>query len=466
MGPLVRLALRFRRGFGRVTPDPFVLAVVLTVLVLLAALAFGTWPGTPAHETLGARVGLALDQWAGKGLWKLLGFAMQMTIMLVLGTALAEAPPVQRGIAGLVRLASGPRTLVGLTAAGSIGLALLNWSLGLIGGALLAREAGRVSEREGWRLHYPILCAAGYAGMMAWHGGLSGTAPLKATSEKDLVEVLGPELSAQVGTMPLDTTLFSPLNLVVTLGLFLIGPLLFAFMTPKRGRDGEAQPPPPERESATPMHEPAPTSALERIERSPIITWLLAFPLLAALVLLGSRRSFAQLDIDTVNLALWLLALLLHGRPDRFLAACDRGVRGCAGIVVQFPLYAGIMALMASSGLSAMLSTAIASTGPELLGLVTFLSAGLLNLLVPSGGGQWAVQGPIAMQAALDTGVAPSTLLMAIAYGDQWTNMIQPFWALPLLAVTGVRARDIVGYACLWMIFGGVWIGAAMLVLG
>lgn len=464
MGPLVRLALRFRRGFGRVTPDPFVLAVVLTALVLLAALAFGSWPGTPAHEPLGARVGLALDHWAGKGLWKLLGFAMQMTIMLVLGTALAEAPPVQRGIAGLVRLASGPRTLVGLTAAGSIGLALLNWSLGLIGGALLAREAGRISEREGWRLHYPILCAAGYAGMMVWHGGLSGTAPLKATSEKDLVEVLGPELAAAVGTMPLDTTLFSPLNLVVTIGLFLIGPLLFAFMTPKRGRDGEAQPPPPERDAATPSHDAEPATALERIERSPLVTWLLAFPLLAALVLLGSRRSFAQLDIDTVNLALWLLALLLHGRPDRFLAACDRGVRGCAGIVVQFPLYAGIMALMASSGLSAMLSTAIAGSGPDLLGLVTFLSAGLLNLLVPSGGGQWAVQGPIAMQAALDTGVAPSTLLMAIAYGDQWTNMIQPFWALPLLAVTGVRARDIVGYACLWMIFGGIWIAAAMLV--
>lgn len=466
MGPLVRLALRFRRGFGRVTPDPFVLAVVLTALVLLAALAFGTWPGTPAHETLGARVGLALDHWAGKGLWKLLAFAMQMTIMLVLGTALAEAPPVQRGIAGLVRLASGPRTLVGLTAAGSIGLALLNWSLGLIGGALLAREAGRVSEREGWRLHYPILCAAGYAGMMVWHGGLSGTAPLKATSEKDLVEVLGPELTAKLGTLPLDTTLFSPLNLVVSLGLFLLGPLLFAFMTPKRGRDAEAQPPPPEREGTTPVRESAPETTLERIERSPFVTWLLAFPLLAALVLLGGRRSFAQLDIDTVNLALWLLALLLHGRPDRFLAACDRGVRGCAGIVVQFPLYAGIMALMASSGLSAMLSTAIASTGPELLGLVTFLSAGLLNLLVPSGGGQWAVQGPIAMQAALDTGASPSTLLMAIAYGDQWTNMIQPFWALPLLAVTGVRARDIVGYACLWMIFGGVWIGAVVLVLG
>ncbi len=471
MGPLVWLGLRFRRGFGRVTPDPFVLAVALTVLVLLAALAFGDWPGAPAGLGLPDRIGVALETWVGSGLWKLLAFGMQATLMLVVGTALAEAPLVQRGITGLVRLASGPRTLVGLTAAVSIGLALLSWSLGLIGGALMAREAGRVSEREGWRLHYPLLCAAAYTGMMVWHGGLSGTAPLKATSEKDLIEVLGPELAANVGTMPLDQTLFSPLNLFVTTGLFLIGPLLFAFMTPKRGRDPDPQPPPAglDLELANPNRatpEPAPADRLEALERSAWIVWLLGVPMFAGLVLIATRRGLGQLDIDTVNLALWIAAMLLHGRPDRFLAACERGIRGCTGIVLQFPLYAGIMAIMAASGLSALLSRAIASTGPELLGMVTFLSAGLVNLFVPSGGGQWAVQGPIAMQAALDAGVDPATLLMAIAYGDQWTNMIQPFWALPLLAVTGVRARDIVGYTCLWMLVGGVWIGLGMLLFG
>lgn len=465
MGLLVRLGLRFRRGFGRVTPEPFVLAVALTVLVLLAALAFGDWPGAPTSLGLPQRIGVALEAWAGGGLWKLLAFGMQATLMLVVGTALAEAPIIQRGIAGLVRLASGPRTLVGLTAAVSIGLALLSWSLSLIGGALLAREAGRVSEREGWRLHYPLLCAAAYSGMMVWHGGLSGTAPLKATTEKDLIEVLGPELAASIGTLPLDQTLFSPLNLFITGGLFLIGPLAFGLMTPKRGRDPEPQPPPSLRALVTEVETPA-RDRLEAIERSPWILWLLAVPMLAGLVLLALRRGVGQLDLDTVNLALWVAAMLLHGRPDRFLAACERGIRGCTGIVLQFPLYAGIMALMAASGLSTSLSTWIASAGPELLGLVTFLSAGLVNLFVPSGGGQWAVQGPIAMQAALDTGVDPGTLLMAVAYGDQWTNMIQPFWALPLLAVTGVRARDIVGYTCLWMLMGGVWIVLGLLVLG
>jgi short-chain fatty acids transporter len=209
-----------------------------------------------------------------------------------------------------------------------------------------------------------------------------------------------------------------------------------------------------------------PADRIEAIERSPILSWVLGLPLLVGFVLVIAERGLGQLDLDALNLGLWALALLLHGRPDRFLAACDKGIRGCTGIVLQFPLYAGIMALMAASGLSAMLTEVVAAAGTELLGLVTFLSAGLVNLFVPSGGGQWAVQGPIIMQAALDTGAEPATILMAMAYGDQWTNMLQPFWALPLLALTGVRARDIVGYTCLWMLLGGLWIGAGLVLLG
>ena len=407
--------------------------------------------------------------WAGTGLWKLLSFAMQMVIMLVLGTALAEAPPVRRGITAAATLARGPRSLVAITAFFSIALGLLSWSLSLIGGALLAREAGRLSRDRGWRLHYPILCAAAYTGLMCWHGGLSGTAPLKATNAKDMGEVLGAELAAAVGTISLDDSLFSPLNLVVSGGLLLLGPLLFAAMTPAEGEDpAPAEPPASVLVAAAEVgdeHEQAGEDLLGRIERSPAVVWALALPLLAALILQLSRKGVANLDIDTVNLALWVLALLLHGRPDRFLAACGRGMQSCTGIVLQFPLYAGIMAVMAASGLSATLTTMVSAAGPDLLAPVTFLSAGLLNLLVPSGGGQWAVQGPIIMQAALDTGVAPGKVLMAMAYGDQWTNMLQPFWALPLLAVTGVRARDIVGYAVLWMIAGGLWILLALVLV-
>lgn len=466
MGPLARLGVAFRRGFGRVTPDPFVLAVGLSLVVLLAAIVAGDWPA--AEDTgLLARMTTALDAWAGNGLWKLLAFAMQMVVMLVLGTALAEAPVVRRGIARLARLATGPRSLVAITAAVSIGLSLLSWSLSLIGGAILAREGGRQAKLRGWKLHYPIACAAAYSGLMTWHGGLSGTAPLKATTEKDMVEVLGQPLAEQIGTISLDQSLFGPLNLFVTGGLLVLGPILFALLTP---RDGEDPAPEPQPETLASLEasatESPPADALERLERSTVVTWALGVPLFAALAVQLARRGLGNLDIDTVNLALWVLALLLHGRPDRFLDACSKGIQPCLGIVLQFPLYAGIMAVMAASGLAASLTAAASAAGPALLGVVTFLSAGLLNLFVPSGGGQWAVQGPIIMEAARVTGVAPGTVLMAMAYGDQWTNMLQPFWALPLLAVTGVRARDIVGYAVLWMLAGGVWITLGLLALG
>src|SRR5690606_7422071 len=176
MGPLARLGVAFRRGFGRVTPDPFVLAVGLSLLVLLVAIAIGDWPSPDgaAPQGLLERIGVALDSWAGAGLWKLLGFAMQMVVMLVLGTALAEAPGVRRGSGKLARLAAGPRSLVAITAAVPIALSLLSWSLSLIGGAILAREGGRQAKLRGWKLHYPIVCAAAYSGLMTWHGGLSG----------------------------------------------------------------------------------------------------------------------------------------------------------------------------------------------------------------------------------------------------------------------------------------------------
>lgn len=443
-GPLVRLGAFARRGFGRVVPEPFVIAVALTTIVLVVALAVGT----PAADVLRAWSG-------GDGLWALLTFTMQMCVMLVLGTALATAPSVQRGIAASIGWVKTPRQLVGATAFIAIGLALLNWSLGLVGGAIVAREAGRLARRRGYSLHYPLLCAAGYSGLMTWHGGFSGSAPLKVTTTQDLAEVLGPALAEQVGVLGLGSTILSPLNLVVSGGLLVLGPLVFMGMTPRSDPDAELAPDVP-----APMEtlEPAPVGLIERVERSPAFSTLLALPLCAALAMVLADGGLLRLSFNTVNLALFAFALLLHGRPDRFLRACDEGARSCGGVITQFPLYAGVMGVMKAAGLSAALAGAFSQVGPGAFEALAFGSAGLLNLFVPSGGGQWAVQGPVLMQGAVAAGIEPGRVVMAMAYGDQWTNMLQPFWALPLLAITGVRARDIIGYAAVWMAAGGMWI--------
>jgi len=452
---LPALGIAARRGFARVTPEPFAVAVVLTVVVLIAStVKLGATPAALAET-------LTLWQRPG-GLWSLLAFGMQMSLMLVLGSALAEAPPIRRGLLRLARASGGPRRLVGLTAWLSCTLALINWPFGLVCGAVFARSAGQEAARRGWQLHYPLLCAAGYSGMMVWHGGLSGTAPLKSTTLEDLREVLGPALAEQVGPIALTESLLGGLNLWVTGGLWLLAPLLFMAMTPRAGADPKPAPAPadaaPVLEDSTPA-----TDWLARLERAPGVTWALAIPLASALALYIHAQGLATLDLNTVNLGLWLLALVLHGRPDRFLRACETGVRACTGIILLFPLYGGIMGMLSGSGLSAVIAARFAEAGAGLFTWVTFLSAGLLNLCIPSGGGQWAVQGPVVMAAALARDVPPAHAMLAVAYGDQWTNMLQPFWAAPLLAITGVRARDITGYCALWLLVGGLWISACLL---
>lgn len=457
-----QLGLRISAGFRKVAPDPFILAILLTFVTIILVLM--------ATDTSLAG---AVDIWAGSdGIWSagLLKFAMQMCLILVTGHALASSPPVSRM---LDWLATRPRTAgqaVCLVACVAATLAVLNWGLGLIAGALIARRVGVSMEQKGIKTHYPLLAAAGYVGLMVWHGGFSGSAPLKVSSPSEIIDIFGPEPPFEAISI-LDTIL-SPMNLVITGGLLLIAPILFMLMSPRNERDiaqassfgvttvgRSIEPPEPDK------------PILPRIlEDTPLVTvlfvlligwWAIRYYLPADL----SQSGITRLTPDTVNMTMLMLGLILHGTPRRYVAAIEEAVRGCAGIILQFPLYAGIMGLMAKSGLTEQMATAIASTTNETtLPILTFFSAGIVNLFVPSGGGQWAVQGPIAMQAAVDTGVAPAKMVMAVAYGDQITNMLQPFWALPLLAITGVKARDIVGYTAIVMVVAAVWIVLGLLI--
>jgi short-chain fatty acids transporter len=451
-------------------PDPFVLAITLSVLVLAAGVLFGRTPdevgaaGGPV-----ARLMPTVAAW-GKGLWSLLPFTMQMCTMLVLGSALADAPVVRRGLVAIVELPRRPRTLVATVCAAAITLGLVNWSLGLVGGAVLAREASRAAKRRGIAVDGPLLVAAAYATMMTWHGGLSGSAPLKVTSEAGLAEILGLELASSVGAIGLDRTIFGARNLLVTGGLLILGPLIFAAMTPRDG-DGDARPLPDLEEPLAPSSPSSEDRERRGVTSETIAgleaTWgptaLLVIPMLLAISVVVARGGLARLDLDTVNLLLWVGAMLAHGRTSAFVSACERGITGCVGVVLQFPLYGAIMGVMAHAGFVDALSNLAVGAGQSLFSWLVFLSAGVINLFVPSGGGQWAVQGPIVARAALTLGVPVEHAVMGVAYGDQWTNMLQPFWATPLLALTGARPRDFVGYAAIYLVVGGVWISVVCL---
>jgi len=337
--------------------------------------------------------------------------------------------------------------------------AWLNWGLGLIIGAVLARKAAEKARREGWTLHYPLVGAAGYVGMMVWHGGLSGSAPLAVnTPDHSLVHVMG--------VIPLAQTLGSSANLFACAALLLGLPLLFFVL-------GRRLSP-----SAVPLPEPVSSEPVSgegalRPKQPALVLAGRVFTILFSMLLLAAvalrfmesegKGELRFLTLDFINLSLLGLGLLLHGSFARYARATEAAMPAAAGIAIQFPFYFGIMGLMQQFGLVSWMAggfveLSTAASFP-VLGL---LSAGLVNFFVPSGGGQWQVQGPVLVEAARSLGVADWKAIMALAYGDQLTNMLQPFWALPLLGITGLSARDILPYTAVAMLLGLVIFAVAL----
>lgn len=202
----------------------------------------------------------------------------------------------------------------------------------------------------------------------------------------------------------------------------------------------------------------------DRVDASRIPTLLLGLMLLAYLIIHFTKDG--TLTLDVVNWSFLCLILLLVRNPFELMALTKNAASNVGEILLQFPLYASILGIMTGTGLIEVISEVMISIStPQTFGLLAFLSAGVVNFFVPSGGGQFAVQAPIMLSAGSQLGVDPSIPIMAIAYGDQWTNMIQPFWALPLLAIAGLKMRDILGYTTIVLIASGLVFGATMLII-
>jgi short-chain fatty acids transporter len=438
-------------------PDPFVLALLLTVGVAALALSVGE-VASPAGWTLALAW---MQEFSSSGL---MAFALKMALILVTGHALALSAPVQRVVDAVARVPRSPGQAAAVVAFVACVTSLIHWGLGAIVGALVAREIGRASLRSGRPVHYPLLGAAAYAGFAVWHGGLSGSAPITVASAEHFLSATLADVGAP-SMIPLGDTLWSPLNLVVNGVLLVAIPLLCAAMLPRDSAQWVA----PDADAMRPlpaMQADADATGVQRWQQS---VWLgrtigaVGVGLFVAAV--GSGRT--GFDLDTVILGFLFLGISLHGDVVRYAAAVTDGARGAGAIILQFPFYFGILGLMKAGGLIAWLSAklvsiATATTFP----LVAFVSAGLVNLVVPSGGGQWVVQGELLLRAGAALGTSSATTVMAFAYGDAWTNMLQPFWALPLLGIMGLRARDIVGYTAMVFLLVGVVVPVALLALG
>ncbi len=449
----MRFAQWFERVFRWLLPSPFAIALGLTALTFAGAWWFGDYGNaSPRWQQI-------LTSWE-QGLWNppLLVFLVQMMLILVLGHALALAPAVNQIIERLLTLSQSVALSTALVCFFTLLVAFFNWGLGLVFGAIMARKtAERLSARQ-QAFNYGLLGAAGYSGLMVWHGGISGSAPLKVAEAGHLKSIaqdhLGPDFVAKLPErLGFEFTIFSPMNITASLFLLVALPVLTYFL---------ALWAPVQKHKLQPAAKKALQNAerfgAEALDHSRWLGLAVGLFILGTAVLLALPADGWQfITPNFINFCLLGLALSFHGSLQAFTHAVEKAIKGAAGILTQFPLYFGIMALMGSSGLVAALSGYFSThASAESFPILTFLSAGLINVFVPSGGGQWAIQGPVLIQTVQNLNIPLGKAVMALAYGDQLTNMLQPFWALPLLGITGLKAREIVPYSVLYLLLGAL----------
>lgn len=435
----------FRRlgaGLSTITerwvPDAWVICMMLTT-VAIGLCIFGA--GATIEETVLA--------W-GAGVWNLLGLAMQFSIAMVAAHACVASRPVYRLFDWLASLPNPGRPLQALVLAGVFSLitGYLNWAVCLVSCALFTPFVLRKNPNVDVR----VLVCASYLGLgTVWHGGLSGSAPLILATPGN--PLLDPASGVAVvdRLYPVTETLYNGFNLVFIIVIGITALLATCALHPRENvrtltpeQVDRIMPAPPEADGP-------PRTPAERIDQ--LRFWvllaivLLAYPLGHAIVTKGFGTSWT---INAYNVTFLVLALLLHGRAPSFLRACRNGVDSAWGIIVQFPFYAGIFGLLQHTDLGDWLGDRFADIATtQTYPWVVYVYSGIMNLFVPSAGSKWMIEAPFLIPAGEQLDVSVVTVLLAYAYGDSTTNLIQPFFAIPILAVTRLRFGDFVGYTFL-----------------
>ncbi|HIG60679.1 MAG TPA: short-chain fatty acid transporter [Gammaproteobacteria bacterium] len=439
------------RAFDRYMPEPFAFGIVMT----LAALVL-TWWLTPASAEK------VVMSW-GNGLASLLPFITQVCLTILFAYALAHLGPVP---AYLERLAGLPRTAQGAYAfvavfAGCV--SLIAWPLGTILGGLMARQVALAFRHRGQKVHYPLLGGAAFSGFVVWHMGYSGSAPLLvATQGNPMQEQLG-------GLLPVTQTTLATFNLVTIVLTLATVALVASLLAPADAELEEIDESDAVQDSKQENQEgplPGRSGPAYRLENS---RWLTSF--LGVLLIVYVANWFyskgIQLDLNIVNWTFLAACLLLTRSASEFSQVLMQAGRAVVPTLLQYPLYAGIMGVMLNTGLVAQLADYFARIGTaETLPLIAFFSGGVINMFIPSGGAQWAVQGPAFLAAAEALGTAPELIVMGVAYGDQWTNIIHPFVVIPLLIMTGLPANKVLSYSFILFLVATVPLAGGLIVAG
>jgi short-chain fatty acids transporter len=447
---LRKLTRFFVRYTERFVPDPYLYAVLLTFMTVVAA---RIWTASSFVDILGA--------WYN-GLWEILAFALQMALILATGVALADAPLVK----GLLRkLAGVPKdqawAAITIFLAAAVG-SWLNWGFGLVIGALLAREIGK-RLRE---VDFGFLVAAAYMGFMVWASGLSSSIALATATHGSTLNIVE-KVTGNVADF--HQTIFTYYNLVPVALLVILVPIALYFMGPEEREMKKVDP-----AILIQQDEIQQDALLGTVKGKRTFASVLenSWPITLLLVAMGVayewhtiRTKGFSLDINGFIFFALMLGLLFHWRPIRYVHSFNAGAKTVGPILLQFPLYGGIMGAMTHTGLAAVIAQSfVAFSTHATLPFWSFISSNIISIFVPSGGGHWAVQGPFMVPAAIKLHVNPAMTAMGTAMGEQTANMVQPFWALPILALARLGIKDIMGYCVIALLIGLALYGGSLLV--
>lgn len=443
----------------RYLPDSLLFALILTAIVFILGLLVN-------HDTpLGMIV-----HW-GSGFWSFLAFSMEMVLVVVFANALAEAPVFRKF---LKRIACIPKTAKGAIAfcICVTGIAtMLQWALGLVVGAVLSKEIAR-----NVKVDYRLLVASAYCCFVLHLPTNSMIMKVASTAPETLAKETAGVITDYI---PMSLTAYTIPTMGALLVIFIGLMLILSNLHPDKEHTflldasiiaaEDAKELEERRELAEKIANRKNLSPAERLETSKLISIITGIVGWIYIVYYLIKVNHS-VSIDLMNMMLLFAGILLHGTPASYIDAIKKSIKSGSGIILQFPFYAGIMGMLTGIGpegtsLAAVISNAaVAISNKTTYPLLTFLSAGLVNLAVPSAGGQWGVQAPIMMPGAQTLGTSIPLTVTALAWGDTWTNLIQPFWALPVLGIAGLKIRDIMGYCVIACIFSGLVIAASLLI--
>ena len=451
---LSRAAARATSFTQQYMPAPYLFALLLTFLAALLAV-FVTRTA----------LGDVLSYWYG-GLWEILTFTTQMVLVLMCGHALVDAPAVKRvldWISGLPRTERQAGAGVFLV---SWAAALFNWGFCLVVAGVLVREIPK--RLPGVSRGY--LAAAGYTGFGVWASGLSSSIALVSATPGSPLNII--EQYAQQ-TVPLQDMLLAPYNLIPVAGMAILMPLLFWRIHPSKTDSPASYATSASFASSASLDSDSseaaknPSSArtfAERIEQSRWITALLVGMSLGYLAHRLRQGSFS-LDLNMMIFLLLTLGWILHGTPIRYMQAFHAGARAAGPLLLAYPLYGGILGLIRDTGLADWFAQLFVSfSTAHTLPFWSYVSSNVITLFVPSGGGHWAVQGPVMVKAALELDASLPKTAMAVAFGEQTGNLVQPFWALPIVSIGGLSVREMMGYCLLALLIAFPLFGLGLLI--